>query len=654
VRLDASQFNLLGIAIVAALVTHAPHLPLWIIAAMLVVMAARWLQRARRADLGAVPVWIRLPLTLLLPIAVIAQYGNLFGREPGSVLAVGMLVLKFTESEKPRDARAAATFACFVLMAALLFDESLVMTGGVALALLPQLALLRALEPHDDGALRPGAATLVALRRGLPQAALATLGAAPLALLAFLFLPRLAEPLWGAPSPDQGRTGVSDSMTPGGLAELIADDSPAFRVTFDAGEPPPTERRYWRGLVLYQFDGTTWTHVPSPPVRNDEPRLKTLAPTVSYEVVLQPTQQSWLFALDLPVSAPPNGWRNAEFMLLSRRPVTDVTPYRVTSAPRYSLDTLTRYERQLALSLPGDYNPRLRELAREWRERFPNDRDLVREALSLYNRQFTYTLTPPPLGRNSMDDFMFETRAGYCEHYSSSFTFLMRAAGIPARVVVGYQGGYWNTLGSYMVVRQSDAHAWSEIWREGEGWVRVDPTAAVSPERVTLGARAAVSDTAAWAGSEWLLALRNRWDLVNQLWTRVVVQFNALQQQNLLTQFGVDGAQWRNLAIALGAGSVLLVTLAMLWALRRDRDAGDAIDRAYRRLGRRLARAGLARFDAEGPEAYLTRLRQRFPHAAQELEAVFARYIALRYATARPDAATVRDFIAQVAKLRPG
>lgn len=651
-RLDARQFNLLAIAILVALAAHAPHLPLWIIAAMAFVLGARWLQRARRADLGAVPIWVRLPLTLALPAAVVAQYGNLFGREPGSVLAVGMLVLKFTESEKPRDARAAVTFACFVLMAALLFDQSLVMSGFVALALLPQIILLRALEPRDDLALKPAAATLADLRRGVPQAAFAVLGAAPLALVAFLFLPRLGEPLWGAPSPDQGRTGISDTMTPGGLAELIADDSPAFRVTFDAPAPPPPTQRYWRGLVMYHFDGTEWTHMPSPPVRDASPRFEALSAPLSYEIVLEPTQQRWLFALDLPLAAPNGAYRNAEFTLVNEKPVMDVTPYRVSSALRYRHDTLARHERQLALSLPAGYNPRLRALAAEWRTRYGEDREIVQAALALYNARFSYTLNPPPLGRDSMDDFMFETRSGYCEHFSSSFTFLMRAAGIPARVVVGYQGGYWNALGGYMVVRQSDAHAWSEIWQDGQGWVRVDPTAAVSPERVNLGSRAANAADAPWHGPDWLLALRNQWDIVNQLWNKVVVQFNALHQQNLLAQFGVDHAQWRSLAIALGVGSIVLVTLAMLWALRRDRDPGDAVDRAYRRLNRRLARAGAPRDEAEGPEAYLQRLRQRFPQAAREIEAVFARYVALRYASAQPDPAAARAFAVAVATLR--
>jgi len=650
-RLDARQFNLLAVAIVAALAAHVPHLPLWVSAALLATIGARWLQRTLRADIGAVPIWIRLPLTLALPAMVIFEYGNLFGREPGSVLAVGMLALKFTECEKPRDARAAATFACFVLMAALLFDQGLVMSVFIVLALLPQLVLLRALEPRDDGALKPAAATYAELRAGLPQAALAALAAVPLALVVFVFLPRLAEPLWGAPSPDQARTGVSDSMTPGSIAELIADDSPAFRVTFDAGPPPPGQR-YWRGLVMYYFDGTTWTHLPSPPVRSSESRFEALAPPVNYEITLEPTQQSWLFALDLPLAAPTGAWLNAEFTLVSAKPVVNVTPYRVASVTRYRHAALAPLERRAALLLPDGYNPRLRALATQWRERHGTDREMVQAALALYRKEFSYTLNPPPLGRNSMDDFMFETRAGYCEHYASSFTFLMRAAGIPARVVVGYQGGYWNEFGAYMVVRQSDAHAWSEIWQDGEGWVRIDPTAAVSPDRVERRNRTANAAEESWYRGSWLLALRNRWDLVNQLWNKVVVQFNALQQQNLLAQFGIDRAQWRDLAIALGVGSVILVTLAMLWALRRDRDPGDAVDRAYRRLGRRLARAGLPRHDAEGPQAYLQRLRQRFPHAARDIEAVFARYVALRYASAQPATAAVREFTAAAAALK--
>jgi hypothetical protein len=228
----------------------------------------------------------------------------------------------------------------------------------------------------------------------------------------------------------------------------------------------------------------------------------------------------------------------------------------------------------------------------------------------------------------------------------------MRAAGNPARVVVGYQGGYWSPLGGYIVVRQSDAHAWSEIWQEGTGWVRIDPTAAVRPERVDRGSRAASPDDAPWYGSEWMLGLRNRWDLVNRLWNQVVVQFNALQQKNLLTSFGIDKADWGQLAVALTTGAGLLLALGMWWALRRDRDPGDAVDRAYRRLGRRLAHAGVARHDTEGPEAYLDRLRAHFPQAAESLERVFAHYIALRYASRDPAPADVRAFLREAAALR--
>lgn len=639
--LTRRQFDLTALTVLCATLLHAPHFPFWLTLALTGLIGARWLQRRVRPGWGKPPALLRLPLTLALPVVVYLQYGNIFGLDPGSVFSVGMLVLKLAESESPRDARAVVTFASFVLMAALLFEQDLLTTVCVALCVIPLLLNLRALEPDGNEAPSP-------LLRGLGRESRSVLfnllAAVPLALLVFLFLPRLAAPLWATQTTQQGKTGLSDSMSPGTMGELFLDDSAAFRVSFDSGVAPPPAQRYWRGVVLWRYDGRTWSRAGGMILRPDQQRLQALVPEIAYEVTLEPSQQRWLYALDLPASDTGNHSRDEDYTLSAARPLTKLTQYRLRSAPVYRLDGLDSQQRQRALRLPADFNPRTIALGRQWAQQYDDPQRIVQAALDLIRQEFSYTLSPPPLGRQAMDDFLFETRAGYCEYFASAFAVLMRAAGVPTRVVLGYQGGYWNTTGGYMVVRQSDAHAWNEVWLDGRGWVRVDPTAAVRPERVELGSGAANSAYAAWYGREWLLGLRNRWDIANRLWTQAVVGFDELTQRGLLRGVGIEDADWRQLGIAFALSMGLLAALGLWWATRRERGEGDAVDRAYARLCARLGRRGLARLDTEGPADYLRRLLTQWPQARKDLEPLFARYVQLRYGQAEFDADAAREF----------
>lgn len=642
-RLDARQFDLTALTVLCAALLHVPHFPLWISLALLALIAARWLQRRLRPGWGKPPALLRLPLTLALPVAVYVEYGNIFGLDPGSVFAVGMLVLKLGETEFARDARAVVTFASFVLMAALLFEQDLLSTIYVAVAVVPLLLTLRGIEP-DGNAARPS--LLGSLRSEGRAVLLNLLAAVPLALLVFLFLPRLAAPLWATQTSPQGRTGLSDTMSPGSaLGPLLQDDSPAFRVSFDTDVPPPQAARYWRGVVLWRYNGRTWSRAGGQPLMPERQVLQPLAAEIGYEIMLEPSQQRWLFALDMPTTDASNYPRDEDLTLSAARPITKLTVYRLRSAPLYRLDGLDPRQRQRALRLPEGFNPRTVALGRQWAQQYSEPQRRIQAALDLIRQDFSYTLSPPPLlGRHTMDDFLFETRAGFCEHFASAFATLMRAADVPTRVVLGYQGGYWNDAGSYMVVRQSDAHAWNEVWLEGHGWARIDPTAAVRPDRVELGSSATNSAYAAWYGREWVLALRNRWDLANRLWTQLVVQFDELTQRGLLRGVGIERAEWQQLAIAFAVSMIVLAALGLWWAVRRERGNDDTLDRAYRRLCRRLARHGLARMDSEGPDDYLRRLLDRWPLARAGLEPLFARYVQLRYAQTEVAADAARAF----------
>ena len=624
--IDANAFDLLSLTMAFVLGLHATHLPWWLSLVLAAILGGRWWQRRRRS--GRVPRWLKLPLLVLLTLAVIGEYGGIFGREPGAALAVGLLVLKLLETETVRDVRVGISFACFALMTALLFDQGLIATVVVALGLLPALATLRSLEPGQ----RPAS-----LPRSLVPALALSAAALPLALLAFLLVPRLDTPLWGAPSPNQARTGLSESMSPGNFTDLLTDDHPAMRVSFD-GAPPPADLRYFRAYVMWNYDGRSWRYLDPRHLRAQAPAPIEVDTSIGYQISLQPTQQRVLPTLDMPLQAPAQASLQVDREVMADKPVNDQLSYQLRSALRYRLQpSLDERSQRLGLRLPAGFNPRTLALAAQWRQRYGNDEAaIVRAALNLFHDGgFRYTLAPAPLGRDAVDDFLFDTHEGFCEHYSSAFTVLMRAAGIPARVVTGYQGGYWNKYGNYLLVRYSDAHAWSEVWLAGRGWVRVDPTGAVRPERVSLGAAAAAGDQLAWYRNDWLQGLRNRWDIVNRWWDKGVIGFDALRQRGLLTPFGVRDTDTATLGVLLAIGSVLFIAIGLAWALLR-RAPRDRLREALRELERKLARKGIARRPTEGPQHYLRRAARALPGQRKELLELMNSYLELRYAHAEP------------------
>jgi transglutaminase-like putative cysteine protease len=637
------SFELVALSIAAAVAAHAPHLPIWLGIAAPATLIAR--VALRRRGMGPAPLGIRLPAACLLLAAVVLHYGTLFGREPGSALGCGLLALKLLETERARDARVAIGFAGFVLMSALLFMQSLVFTIGVSLTLILLFAALVSLQPAP-------AAPRQRLRTELRVGAILLACGLPLAAAGFMLVPRLSTPLWGGKDrSSEGHTGLSDSMEPGALTELLIDDSPAFRVRFDAAPPPP-QQRYFRAIVLSDFDGAAWTRGRRADFARSEEAEREGTP-VDYVITLEPTDRRWLPTIDLPFVAPSGARFSADRELIADEAVTQPREYRVRSSSRYTFaPNLPAQERQRELELPDGFDPKARALAAGWRAAHGDDIGVVRAALDLFHASFRYTLHPPLLGRNSIDDFLFSTRQGFCEHYASAFVVLMRSAGIPARVVTGYQGGWWNDSGGYLLVRNSDAHAWAEVWIAARGWVRVDPTAAVSPARIDLGA-AAANDASTWAQSSWVRALRNHFDRVSGWWTQAIIRFDALRQRGLLTPFGVDSANQGDLLVALSLVLAVMLLLATVWAMRESRPPrDDALDTAWAALGRRLERAGVEPRPSEGPLDLLARARAALPKSAAALNGLVGDYVALRYGVDEPMPERVRFFTNAVRKFR--
>lgn len=639
VRISERTFDLLCLTTAFVLGVHTDHLPIWLTGSLFVALGLRWWQRRYRP--GKVPAWLKVPMLLILIGAVVLEYGNLFGREPGSALAAGLLVLKLTESEAPRDARVAAAFACFLLMAALLFGQGMVATFVVVLGLLPALTTWRSLEPTQ---------TSPSLPRQLVPAFGLLAASLPLALTAFVFVPRLSTPLWGTSNQQTAKTGLSDHMSPSDFTELLTDDSAAMRVSFD-GPPPEQGQRYFRAFVMWDYDGKDWKRVDRPPTTIPIEA----AATINYHISLEPTHQHVLPTLDVPLRAPAGSQTRGDGEVFADKPVDEMREYELSSAVRYRFEpTLDIATRMRALQLPNDFDPRTHALAEQWRQLYGHDNArIVQAALNLFHDGgFSYTLLPAPLGRDAIDDFLFNTHEGFCEHYSSAFTVLMRAAGIPARVVTGFQGGYWNKLGQYLLVRNADAHAWSEVWLEGRGWVRVDPTGAVRPQRISLGAAGAAGGQLPWYQSGVLQSMRNQWDIVNRWWNQSVIGFDALRQRGLLTPFGIRDVDTGMLMKLLVISVAVFGTAGLFWALWR-RPEGDPALAAMRSLERKLAHAGVVRRRSEGPQHFLRRAARALPGQRTELDHLMRCYIELRYATLEPTHESLRTFRQAVRNFQP-
>lgn len=589
------------------------------------------------------PAWLRLLLALALVALVLVSMRFAVGRDTGCALLAAMLAIKPAETASLRDARSLVGFALFAPFATFLLDQGpLSLALGLVAATLALVALQRLAELESGDSRRP----VATLQRLLSVGRMLAIGL-PLALVVFWLFPRMARPLWGVPDRAEARPGLSDSMSPGGWLDLLNDDTPAARVRFFGTTPAPAQM-YWRGPVLWNFDGRTWT----------QPRwLRGIPPaattpgnaTWDYELELEPTDRRQLIALELPTAAPAGARLSLDYGLYVPRPLANVSRWRLRSAPPAAFEPeLLRTLRRIALELPSGYNPRTLALAAQWRrDAGSDDGAIVRRALAWIRADFGYTLAVPLPGRHAVDEFLFEQKAGYCEQFSSAFVVLMRAAGIPARVVTGYAGAYRNRIGDYWLVRRSDAHAWAEVWLPSRGWVRVDPTAAVAPERVfdTLADRDAAGGVIGPLGqvldaSDWL----------RRGWNDFVLGFDAQRQRRLLRPLGIEAVTADRLLLlfALVAALALMVTL---WLVTRTEREPDPVLRAWRRLDARYARLGLGRAPHEPAGQWSERVSQARPELAAVLHGLSQRFVNWRYAA--HDGGTAHGLVRDLRAHRP-
>jgi len=568
---------------------------------------------------------------------VFAGYRTLNGLDAGSALLAVMASLKLLETRAPRD-HAVLVFVGYLLcLATLLYGQSLLRLGYVLIAVwLLTAALARVHRPVEaNTAVRPFRLAARTLALGLP-----------LAVVMFLFVPRIEGRFWALPAAAaQHRSGIDAQMSPGDVAALGLSDDPAFRVWFGAALPP-AEQRYWRVLVLEDFDGRTWRRSATG-ADLAVPEVVPAGTLYDYRVVLEPTGHEWLAGLDTVVRWPDDRtFRNRATTVVridpglgERVPVTAAFSYALRSAVGAAVMP-TALPADLArrnLRLAEGRAPRARALAAELRAASRDERDYIGRVLEHFRREpFEYTLEPPALGAEPVDEFLFSTRQGFCEHYASAFAVLMRAAGIPARVVTGYQGGEFNAYGGYLLVRQSSAHAWNEVWLAGAGWLRVDPTAAVAPDRIRRGSlareRAGTAADRLLADLAWLARARALWDAARTAWATAVIGFDPARQQRLLELLGLGEHGWQGLAIALASGfalAALALAAWLAWELRPP--ARDALTGGWEGVCARLAAAGVPRAPAEGPLDYARRAGAALPALAPALAALGDAYVVARY-----------------------
>jgi len=631
-----SRLNWTAGIVVGASLPHWSRLPIWMPVLLLACVTWRYAARLLRWPLPG--RWPMRLLTVGAFGAVLIEFRTINGLTPGTALLIVMISLKFLEARTQRDQILLTVIAYFLVFAQALAGGQLY--TGIYLLGFAWLTTIALLQVGRQGALLPNLVTArLAARLLLP--------ALPVMVVLFALFPRMPGPIWSLPGDNtSGVTGLSGSMSPGDITNLGLSDEIAFRVRF-AGPAPAASELYWRGPVLTNFDGRTW--------RRPQGQRGSVADTVEgigdqsdYRVTLEPGSRGYAFALEMPTSWSTDDRRqsvrmNSEYQLGIGPPdiANGRVSYNVTSFAQFrAREQLSRADIVRLTQLPPEGNPKTRALVASLQADAPDSGTLVERALDVFRDDgFFYTLTPPALGEDTADEFIFDTKEGFCEHYASAFAIMMRMAGLPARVVTGYQGGDLNEYGDYYIVRQSNAHAWTEVWTPEDGWIRVDPISAVAPERIALGATgrsiAGASTIASRIGRLTLLRQASlAWDAVNTFWNDWVVGYGPALQRSFLEWLGFERPRWRQmLGLTVFAIIVLMLALAAVLGFRtRHTAAPDPASRLFARFMRELARYEIPPMSAgETATDYATRAATRLPAAETTIRSIATSYLEARY-----------------------
>jgi len=550
-----------------------------------------------------------------------SQHQGLFGRDAGTHLFITALGLKLLEIKNERDLYLITYLAFIVAASQFLYEQSILMAAYI---LLVCCVLLATLVYINSGK----AQTLASFKTAI----IITAQALPIAVALFILFPRVEAPRWILfNDPHQARTGLSDSMEPGSISDLSKSDELVFRVKF-AGVIPPPGLRYWRGPVLSHTDGKRWTQTA---FQKSLRRPAVTGTPYQYTILMEPQDKNWIFALDMPIRFSAPLVRNSNYQLITLDSQEKRAEYQVISYPNYNTGLIDSDEYKAATQLPGEPPDKINQLVSQLRGFDSAPDNFINRLLNHFRvEDFHYTLTPPVMETNPIENFLFKTRYGFCSHYASAFVYLMRVAHIPARVVTGYQGGELNKVGGFLEIRQADAHAWAEVWLENRGWVRVDPTATIAPERIereiNVDRQTAYGIAAANSPAyNWLRQARQLWSSVDYSWQRWVINYDNKSQSSFLSLFGINDIKtmiyWMIAVIAS-------ITAVLCWLLLyQKQNTADKVLLIYNRFCKKLAKHGLFRGAGEGVKDFAERVKTTLPEQAADIDQITAAFIKLRY-----------------------
>ncbi|MEZ5470392.1 MAG: DUF3488 and transglutaminase-like domain-containing protein [Marinicella sp.] len=622
---DKQLFWITGAVLLAAL-PQVYRLPVWFLPMTIAVVGYRFY--AQLYQLKKAYNRILAIIAIIVMIMIIYSQGFGLSREISVTILITMTVLKLLETYTLRDALLVVMLCYFVTMTRFLYSQDLLLilyligSAFVTTHALSVLNFEKTKNWFDFKQLRYTAGSLAL--------------AIPFAVLFFLVFPRLGAPIWGSPDIfGEGKTGISDTMSPGSIVELFMDDSPAFRVTFKNNQLPPNNKLYWRGPVLWNFDGTTWSRKKHWSFRNKITE-KNQSEHYQYQIELEGTGQNYLFGLDYVTDPPAGTFLLPDSILYSTTKINQLRHYDLSSliVDRF-YQPLSQQDTALLLAYPQNLNPKTQQIIKSWLAQETDKHKIIDKVLAMFNQdEFYYSYTPPPLSGDVIDQFIFDSKKGFCEHYASSFTVMMRMAGIPARVVTGYQGGVNN--GEYLLVKQSDAHAWSEVYiangDEAGYWLRVDPTSMVAPERVERGSRQIMDIKRSFIDYDWLRNLKESMDKYRYQWNQWVRNFNVSKQQALFEAFGIEHRDGKSLALIMTG--ILLITgllsLIPIWWLNRKRY--HTLQRIYLELVATVRKnSQLYSLKNQGVETFVTQMKITYPEAKTQLNHFLDTYLAARY-----------------------
>lgn len=576
-----------------------------------------------------------LVITSFVVIALIEK--RLFSIEAMVLLLVTAFMLKLLELRDKRDLLISVYLAYFVIATDLLFNQSIISAFYLLISLwLVTTSLVAAYI---------GSRVLPFMYPGKVAAKLLVFSV-PLMLVAFLVFPRL-DPLWTLPQPsDSGKTGMTDTLSPGSLSNLAESDELAFRVEFE-GNAPPINRMYWRGLVLSEYDGQQWRERRQRLAQFDAKKLYDMsddAPQYRYRMIMEASQRAWMFPLDGVQSFDASAQLLEDYSLRHNGRIVQRSAWQMVSIPS-AIKKLALSPESLRhhLYLPEGQNPQTHALAQQLRAKAESDEAYLASILDyLRNNQFYYTLTPPVAVTDPADDFLFRTKRGFCEHYANAFVILARAAHIPARIVVGYQGGDINPFEQHVTVRQLDAHAWTEVWLEDKGWVSIDPTYAVAPTRIDQGSQQSLQRDPRFLAQSplspmkitnyaWIKNLQYRIDQINFLWHNTVLSYQGSRQESALKKLLGDTSVVRLMLLVAGAFILSAALIGVIYYWQHKPAAKPQVLRYYQRFLKQFAKRGLCKARGQGEAEFAAIAAAKYPRAAAQIQLITTQFQRLRY-----------------------